>query len=199
MCRPYEKAGQFPMATLIRLAALGTFPLGGGRLSGGHMGPPLRQIENGCVFLVGAGPRPARPGFAPGALVRQSQAQILNRKCSKFCRLRPPVGPEGIAPEHSWFCAPEILCLAKGVTFVMGVRGKATMSTKCSSGAVPRRFFGDFLIVEKVTRRPQAAIPLRTTNSVRTLPPHPPQCAHWGTFPLGGRLRRDSGETSPAK
>ena len=20
--------------------------------------------------------------------------------------------------------------------------------------------------------------------------PHPPQCAHWGTFPLGGRLRR---------
>ena len=123
MCRPYEKAGQFPMATLIRLAALGTFPLGGGRLSGGHMGPPLRQIENGCVFLVGAGPRPARPGFAPGALVRQSQAQILNRKCSKFCRLRPPVGPEGIAPEHSWFCAPELFCLAQGVTPVNGGPG----------------------------------------------------------------------------
>ena len=31
-------------ATLIRLASLGTFPLEGGRLAGGHMGPPLRRI-----------------------------------------------------------------------------------------------------------------------------------------------------------
>ena len=23
------------------------------------------------------------------------------------------------------------------------------------------------------------------------LPPHPPQCAHWGTFPPGGRLRKN--------
>ena len=23
------------------------------------------------------------------------------------------------------------------------------------------------------------------------LPPHPPQCAHWGTFPQGGRLKND--------
>ena len=35
------------------------------------------------------------------------------------------------------FCAPELFCLAQGVTPVNGVRGKANMSTKCSSGAVP--------------------------------------------------------------
>ena len=46
--------------------------------------PPLRRIQNGCIFLVGAGPRPAHPGFAPGALARQTQAQFWNR------RLRPP-------------------------------------------------------------------------------------------------------------
>ena len=35
------------------------------------------------------------------------------------------------------FCAPEMFCPTQGVTPVNGVRGKATMSTKCSSGAVP--------------------------------------------------------------
>ena len=36
----------------------------------------------------------------------------------------------------------------------------------------------------KVTRRTQAAkFPLRITNSFQNLPPHPPLCAHWGTFP----------------
>ena len=35
------------------------------------------------------------------------------------------------------FCAPEMFCPPQGVTPVNGVRGKATMSTKCSSGAVP--------------------------------------------------------------
>ena len=46
VCRPYEKVEQFPMTTLIRLAALGTFPLEGGRLLGGHTGPPLRADRN---------------------------------------------------------------------------------------------------------------------------------------------------------
>ena len=35
------------------------------------------------------------------------------------------------------FCAPELFCPPQGITPVNGVRGKATMSTKCSSGAVP--------------------------------------------------------------
>ena len=59
MCRPYKRAGQFPVVTLIRPLrghlslpplAFGHFPLTegigpleGGRLAGGHMGPPLRR------------------------------------------------------------------------------------------------------------------------------------------------------------
>ena len=53
----------------------GTFPLEGGRLMGGHMGPPLRHIKKRFRPFVGAGHRPVRSGFAPGALVRQRQAQ----------------------------------------------------------------------------------------------------------------------------
>ena len=59
VCRPYERAGQFPVVTLIRPLrghlsllplAFGHFPLTGGigplqggRLAGNHMGPPLRR------------------------------------------------------------------------------------------------------------------------------------------------------------
>ena len=53
----------------------------------------------------------------------------------------------------------------------------------------PRRRFGYFAAAGKVTRRPQAAkFPLHLTNPIQNLPPHPPQCAHWGTFPPRGRL-----------
>ena len=54
----------------------------------------------------------------------------------KFLQTQGPVAR--LEFRHSLrFCAPEILCQAKGITPVNGVRGKATMSTKCSSGAVP--------------------------------------------------------------
>ena len=43
-----------------------------------------------------------------------------------------------------------------------------------------------FLVVEGGTCRPDAfLLPLRW---VSRSPPHPPQCAHWGTFPPRGRL-----------
>ena len=45
--------------------------------------------------------------------------------------------PGGDLDQPLRFCAPELFCLAQGVTPVNGVRGKATMSTKCSSGAGP--------------------------------------------------------------
>ena len=36
--------------------------------------------------------------------------------------------------------------------------------------------------------------PPHTTNPIRNLSPHPPQCEHWGTFPPRGRLKRVGGE-----
>ena len=41
------------------------------------------------------------PGFAPGALVQQTQAQPVNRTGNKFCPPRAPVGPEKTAHKHS--------------------------------------------------------------------------------------------------
>ena len=51
----------------------------------------------------------------------------------------------------------------------------------------PRRRFGDFAAVGKVTRRPQAAKSPCENETAPLSPPHPPQCAHWGTFPPGGK------------
>ena len=41
--------------------------------------------------------------------------------------------------------------------------------------------------------------PLRTTNPIRNLSPHPPQCEHWGTFPPGGRLNESGRRNLPCK
>src|SRR5699024_3728777 len=38
----------------------------------------------------------------------------------------------------------------------------------------------------RIRGAPRSSRPTQT--SVLSLPPHPPQCAHWGTFPPGGRL-----------
>ena len=58
---------------------------------------------------------------------RQSQAQNGNRTGFNFPLSQPPVGRQ----EFRWplrFCAPEIFCLAKGITPVNGVRGRLPLS-----------------------------------------------------------------------
>ena len=75
-------------------------------------------------------------GNGPGVLVRQTQAQAWNRTSGNFCKPRAQwPGLNSEKPLH--FCAPEIFCPPQEVTPAFWVRGKATMSTKCSSGAVP--------------------------------------------------------------
>ena len=71
------------------------------------------------------------------------------------------------------FCAPEMFCLTKGVTPVTGVRGKATMSTKCSSGAVP----GGVLVTlppwaKSLAARRRRNLPARNETALSS-PPHP--------------------------
>ena len=70
--------------------------------------------------------------YAPGALVRQTQAQMRNRTSGNFCNPRAR-WPGGNSDTHSDFRAPKIFCLVQGVTPVNGVRGKANMSAKRSS------------------------------------------------------------------
>ena len=124
-------------ATLIRLASLGTFPLEGGRLAGDRKGRPYGFTK---VHLsnrrAGEGTRPyggnqtGSVGSAePGAKVEPQQRQ--------FSTYPGPSGPAGIQTSHSdfarrKFCATLLVRVPRN-----GVRGKATISTKCSSGAVP--------------------------------------------------------------
>ena len=64
----------------------------------------------------------------------------------------------------------------------------------------PWRLFGSFLPVQKGTRHRGGEIPpLRTTNPIRNLSPHPPQCEHWGTFPPGGRLNESGRRNTPLR
>ena len=134
--------------------------------SSGPLAPPTPFVPPGHFPLIGGivlppgrGKAYGRPKAAPtaesgpGALARQSQAQFWNRNNSKFCKPRAQ-WPGLNSGKPLRFCAPEMLCLAQGVTPVTGDRGPtppvrgrcrvategigwATMSTKCSSGAGP--------------------------------------------------------------
>ena len=95
------------------------------------LGPdaPIGPFPGGPVCRPYGWKRTGRVGSAnPGAGMEPHQRQFL--------QTQGPVARREF--RHLLrFCAPEMFCLTKGVTPVTGVRGKATMSTKCSSGAVP--------------------------------------------------------------
>ena len=133
------------------------------------MGPPLRHIKKLFRSFVGAGPRPARPGFTPGALVRQTQAQTWNRAKNKFCKLRAQ-WPGGKLGTHSNFarrkrCTPSQECVPRN-----GVRGKRPMDlggakrSRSPSDASPGAFC--LLCRHGQSRSPPAGgeIPLRETT-----------------------------------
>ena len=103
--------------------------------------PPLR---NAGIFQFGRrGRRPRRPAGAHCAPLRRKTGWERwfgsGRRRNKtapvpiFFPLRPPVGPDGMAPKHSWYCAPEGPHNVQGVTPVMGSGGKANMSAPRSS------------------------------------------------------------------
>ena len=55
---------------------------------------------------------------------------------------------------------------------------------KCKDQRKPAAFFGH--------RKAGAVASATDEVSLVVLPPHPPQCAHWGTFPSRGRRKRDA-------
>ena len=131
-----------------------------------------------CILNIGQPGDWATARVAPtvengsGALAEKTQAQTWNRTKNKFCEPRAQ-WPGRNRRKPLRFCAPEMFCPPQGVTSVNGVRGKATMSTKCSSGAVP----GGVLVTlppwaKSLAARRRRNLP-RTTSAVRTLSPHP--------------------------
>ena len=145
-----------------RVASLGLRPI--------HLQPlPYGFYRNGSISLVGEalgppagtclpkrrageGTRPyggskrraesSRPtGFNSGKLAQQTQAQFLNRTSGKFSPTQGPSGP-GLKRRQALLVlrAGNDALTINSASPVTGVRGKATMSTKCSSEPSPVAF-----------------------------------------------------------
>ena len=100
---------------------------------------------------------------APGALVRETQAQFLNRTSGNFCKPRAQ-WPGRKRGGHSIFARRKFSNIKQESVPRNGVRGKATMSTKCSSEPSPAAFW--FLCRRGQRNSPPAGgeIPLRKTT-----------------------------------
>ena len=164
-------------------------------MSGRVWDPPLRRMTKTVSRLRRGRSQTGPPGFAPGALAEKSQAQVWNRVGCNFCtpRARWP----GLNGEKALrFCAPERFCLPQGVTPVMGSGADSPCQGEMSRSdrgdrvgdyehevliwSRPRRRFGDFAAVGKVTRRPQAAKPPCKKRNCSIIAP--------SSGPFGGHL-----------
>ena len=157
------------------------------------MGPPLRHIKKRFRSFVGAGPRPVRPGFAPGALARQTQAQTWNRAKNKFCKLRAQ-WPGGKLGTHSNFARRKRCTLSQKCVPRNGVRGKRPMDlggakrSRSPSDASPGAFC--LLCRHGQSRSPPAGgeIPQQETKPLYHRPLIRPSVRTGAPSPLGGRL-----------
>ena len=96
---------------------------------------------------------------------------------SRFCRLRPP-------PSVFWFL----------------FHVEKELAPHCARRRVSERNrrIAAALGAEMAKPCPTAGVaPPSSNEGTLSSPPHPPQCAHWGTFPPGGRLLRGSAPSSP--
>ena len=90
---------------LIRLAFARHLPPKG-KAFGRPQGSPLRQIRKQQHFSRRGRSQTGPPGFVPGALAWQTQAQILDRTSGIFCTPRAQ-WPGGNSDRPLRFCAPE--------------------------------------------------------------------------------------------
>ena len=116
-------------------------------------------------------------------LARQPQARLWNRNNSNFPKTQGPVARKKAQKATQILRAGNVLPTPRGSPRKWGP-GKGDYEHEVLIWSRPRWRFGDFAAVGKVTRRPQAAkSPLRITNQIRNLPPHP---ALRATFPPRG-------------
>ena len=127
---------------LIRLAFARHLPPKG-KAFGRPQGSPLWRIRKQQHFSRRGRSQTGPPGFVPGALARQTQAQNLNRTECNFGETRPQWAGRKRRPPLK-FCAPEIPCLPQGITPVMGVWGKAVIGERSSPLRRPPASFGSF-------------------------------------------------------
>ena len=162
------------------------------------------RVLNLSLLFVGAGPRPARGRTlcaptaenGPGALVRKPRRRRGTAAASIFSKHRPPVGPDGTAPKHPCFCAPEMFCPLQGVTPVTGVRGKGEYGHAVSILSRPPAILW-FLSHRWERNSPPAGgeIPPARNETALSSPPHPSRLRR-ATFPQGEGLDGAEGEVS---
>ena len=127
---PYTKKRSIIAPSSAPVCALGHLPPRG-KACRRLIAAPTADIE-AAPFSRRGRSRTGPTAYLPGALVRQTQAQMRNRTSGNFCKPRAR-WPGGNSDTHSDFRAPKIFFLVQGVTPVNGVRGKANMSAKRSS------------------------------------------------------------------
>ena len=106
--------------------------------------PPLRWI---CETTLSGAPRSSRPTAQHQPPPdRQSQAQLWNRIGPEFLQTQGPVGPEGIASDHSDFARRKSSSIKQECVPRNGVREKRPMGlggakrSRSPSGASPGAF-----------------------------------------------------------
>ena len=167
----------------------GSRPLGGGRLDGRLIAAPTVDTEAGPFFCRGrsqTGPQ-LRTSYRLFGQTRRSRGTAP----AEIFANSGPVARNKTIKATQILRAGNSLLTHRYASPVMG-SGKATMSTKCSSGAVPGGSFGFFSHRWERNSPPGRRNSLRIQQTQSKICPHPPQCAHWapfqhwGTFPPGG-------------
>ena len=159
---------------------------------GDREGRPYGDIRTGSVGSVNS-----------GAELEAHRKQIL--------QTQGPVARREIRHSRK-FCAPEMAQYLSGGAPVNGVRGaRLGAPERCSSEQTPaakspcenlqvRRAEVVAPYKKKKAALAAGAAKLSTTNEIiPSSPPHPPQCAHWGTFPPGGRLKKEMAVKLPLR
>ena len=115
-----------------------------------------------------------------------------------FLPIRPPVGPDGMAPNHSDFARRKFLPGSRGNPRKWGP-GKGEYERGALILSRPRRRFGSFAAVGKGTRRPQAAkSPREERNRSIIVPSSAPVCALGHLPPRGKAYGRPHGPAPTA-
>ena len=115
----------------------------GGRLTDGHMVPPLRRIQK--PHLLSQGPVPNRPAITDQlSPARQGQARYENRICFNFPPRQAPVGREETQIATQILRAGNFAKFIRYASPVIGVWGKAVIGERSSPLRRPPASFGSF-------------------------------------------------------
>ena len=161
-------------------------PLQGEGFAGGSWTRPYGGYRSDCVVLVGAGPRPARQDLHRERWLGKARRRSGTAPVLIFANPGPS-GPGGIAEATQILRAGNDAQPPRRASPRNGVRGKATMSTKCSSGAVP----GGVLVPLPPWAKELAA--RRRRNPLRK----PPEAARRGRRALQGCRKKTISSPAP--